>query len=344
MALGEREQVELRAILRLMAQVLVVLGGLWLVFFGISLCFRYIRNGSELIYEVKEAAIRDSPLLDQATPARVLVFGNSKVLTGFIPDLFDSLSGGITSSFNVGLPDYNLFIDNLELICRRGEHPTHVLLLEAWPKEANAPRSPLGPNINDKRIMTTLFPFHWLPRDLALFVARARSRGGVLAFYRYCREQPRKTLAQRGYYFIEGKSHFPGDCLPNDFRLASDTPEKPWTRAVATNAPAFRRLQALAERYDFQVVLVPMYLRKGQCAEAPERPSCADALASHPRFSVVGRDYLLLPNWAFSDPVHLNRDGAAAYTKHLWELVGPSLIPARPSVSSAGKSGALDLK
>jgi hypothetical protein len=326
-----------RAILTLLLQASALLGTFWLLFFALSLKFQYLRNGADLIYEVKAEAIRHRPLLDHAKPCRVLIFGSSKVLAGFVPDLFDSLSGATVSSYNLGLPNGKFFLGDLERLCQRGQNPTHVLVPDTWADEPQPSFSIFRLGVEDRRVVNTLFPFRWLPRDLSLFLIRAWNYGGLRAFYAHSRRQPQKMLEQRGYYFIEGESHFPGHRLPEGFRLETDTPNQIRPRAVPTDGPTFQRLAALAQRYDFKVILVPLHFRQGEYAAPPQVSQSAQALAGQPRFSAVGPDYYLLPNRYFSDEAHLNPEGASLYTRRLWELVAPSLAPPKTAVQTVAR-------
>ncbi len=175
--------------------------------------------------------------------------------------------------------------------------------------------------------MDTMFPFRLLPRNLVQFATRSWSRGGLLAYYEECRRQTQAMLAQKGYYFIEGQSHYPGHRLPDNFRLQTDDPSQPFLRSAATYVPTFQRLTALMERYDIRGIFVPCYFREGQVAPPEPQSALAASLAQYPRFSVKGPDCWLLPNRYFSDITHLNEDGAAYYTRRLWTLVGPTLLP-----------------
>jgi len=329
---------EWRPILVLLAKPLALVAALWLLLAGLDAALPYIRPGAEVVYAAKSESIGRGGLFRPGAPVRVAVFGNSKVLTSFQPELFDALAGGQVSSYNLGLPNYLLFIENLERLCQQGERPTHVLLMFPWPDTPARSFDPFHPGVDDDKVMDALFPFRKLPRNLSLFAARSRSRGGMAAFYRESRRQTEAMLAQRGYYFIEGQSHFPGHRLPDDFRLQKDDPGVPFSRVASTAAPTFSRLRELAERYDIRVLFVPAYHREGECAPPPEPSPLVAALAGHPRFEVVGPDYWLLPRREFSDPVHLNPGGAALYTRRLWELVGPQLTGYPPMDSARALS------
>lgn len=136
-------------------------------------------------------------------------------------------------------------------------------------------------------------------------------------------------LSDRGYYFIEGQSHFPNHRLPDDFALQNDHPERTYRRKVSVDVPAFGQLIALLELCDVQVLLIPPYFRDGEYAPPHSNSDALQSLARYPRLAVLAPAYWLLPNRYFSDPVHLNPDGAELYTRMLWELTQPVLFPRR---------------
>jgi hypothetical protein len=313
--------------------VVAVIGVPWLLFSAVHGALPYIRPGADVVYAAKSRALAEATLFERTAPVKVVIFGNSKVLSGFQPRLFDELSRGQVSSYNLGLPDYLKFVDNLQRLCERGERPTHVLLMFPWEDEPEQAKDFFRPGIEDSRVMDAIFPFRKLPRNLILTALRGRSRGGFWRHYEDNRRQVQVMLEEKGFYFIEGQSHYPGHRLPEGFRLQKDEPNAVKARAVSTVGPAFARLSALADRYDLRVILVPAYYRIGEFAAAPPVPEAVAALAQHRRFMVLGPDYWLLPNADFSDPVNLNRDGAEDYTRKLWELVGSELLPSMDRAS-----------
>lgn len=311
--------------LRDLVKLTATIGFLWFFFFFVNSALPYIRPGAEIVYEAKTHVISGGSLFRSDAPIKVVIFGNSQVLTGFQPELFDSLSGGVVSSYNLGLPDYLLFTANLENLCRRGQRPTHVLLMFPWLDSSERQADFFHPEIEDKRVMSALFPFRKLPRNLILFSARAGSRGGLQGYYGECRQQEEMMLAHKGYYFIEGQSHYPGHRLPDGFRLQKDDPSQKFVRSVSTEAPEFHRLIERIEQYDIHVMFVPRYFREGEVAPPDAGSAISEKLSRYPRMSALGPDCWLLPNRYFSDPTHLNEEGAAYYTKRLWTLIEQGL-------------------
>ena len=66
---------------------------------------------------------------------RVLIFGNSKILAGFVPASFDQMAANRrlhVSSFNSGFPGSDFFLPPLKAMCERGQAPDVLLLTLPW--------------------------------------------------------------------------------------------------------------------------------------------------------------------------------------------------------------------
>ena len=308
-----------------MIQFIGIIAALWILFFVTDSSLPYIRPGAEVVYTAKSDVIQTGTLFRPEARVKLVILGNSQVLTGFKPELFDSLSGATVSSYNIGLPDYLMFAGNLEKLCRRGQAPTHVLLMFPWADAEEKSFSLFHPGIDDNLVISQIFPFRTLPRNFLLFAARSRSRGGLRTYYQDCRRQSQAMLDQKGYYFIEGQSHYPGHRLPDDFRLQKDDTSQAFTRSVSTDSPEFRRLYAIVEQYGVKVIFVPRYFREGEVGPSAPTSTIIAKVATYPEISVQGPDCWLLPNRYFSDPTHLNPEGAEHYTRRLWALLEPVL-------------------
>lgn len=283
---------------------------IWLALYGFSLGFPYVRNGAAVVAEMKRAAT-DRPLLDARATTRVIAFGNSRILAGFYPDVFDRNAGINVASLNMGLPGEMRFVDLLERMLASGDRPTHVLV--QFPPEKQAAESWIELLRDSKRIIDILLPFRDLPRDLTLFLG-ASLKGGPRRHYQENKAQIHQMLDDRGWFFIRSQSLFPGDQLPDDFRLPTDTPSKVLSEDFPTDTAAFKHLLELANTYKFQIVRIPVPLREGEVAPPERADAPPDAL---PHFRKIGPDYLLYPASQFSDPVHLNPRGAERYSAEL---------------------------
>ncbi len=321
---------------------LTLFGGLfvalWLVLFWVERRLPLLRPGSDVIYDAKLAAVAGGGLFDRSKSVRVVVVGNSRSLSGFDPALFDAQIGAHCQSYNLGLPASNRYVEPLQTMIANGDLPTHVLVQAAWPP---APRRPTAYEWlrRDDQVMQALFPFRDLPRNLAIFLVTAQARGGLRAYYRQTGGIAAQMLEDRGYYFIEGQSFFEGNRLPDSFTLPSDTPEVVAVRAFDFAALAFQQLAAMAVEHGIRFIIIPEYHRLNAVAEAPPiNLELRQAIAGIADFAVVGPDYYRYPNRFFSDHAHLNREGAAAYTGRLVELLAAEL--GRPPPPAAARSAA----
>lgn len=302
----------------------LVLAAIWLVLFVTWRALPHIRPGHSQIYEMKQREVDGGRIFPVDDRLRVIVFGNSRVLSGFIPGLFDSLSGDRVVSYNLGLPDSGQFIEEIETLVARGQSPTHVVLTIPWSGRDRPPAHAILQN--DRLVMDSLFPFRYVIRDLAQFVVRAASRGGIAHFYRHNIELVERARSDRGYFFIENQSHHAGHRLPDDFRTDGETPETPWVRDVSYRGPVFDRLVDVTRREGIVLVMAPTYYREGLYAPAPSNEKARQGLADE-AITLAGPDYWLYPNRYFSDPTHLNREGADLHTRRLWDLLQPYILP-----------------
>jgi hypothetical protein len=182
------------------------------------------------------------------------------------------------------------------------------------------------PLAGDARAMDRLFPFRKFSRDLILFTLLARNRGGTRAFYRHGAEVVREVERARGWYFIEGQSHYPDNRLPDGFRLSTDDPGRTDDPAFRPAGAEFRRINNVAEKYNLRIFLAPSYHRQGELAPSPAfAAGVAARMKGWSRFRVAGPAYFLFPNRYFADPVHLNPEGARLYTGKLAEILAYGL-------------------
>jgi hypothetical protein len=297
----------------------------WAALYALSRALPYLKNGSDVVFDAKLQWEEKGPVFP-ADPAaiRVLIFGNSKVLAGFLPSRFDQMSSANhlhVVSFNSGFPGSDLFLPPLKAMCQRGQAP-HVLLL-TLPWGDDPPRRDIFHVIlDDHAVVDGLFPFRNFLRDLTAFLFSAPSHGGIVSYYRESEENERGVIAARGYHLITEQSHFPGGRLPDDFHLASDQPKQANTRVAPSQSAQIHELNHLVQRYHIDCYYVPYYLRTGEAAtaDATDAPFAALLKRTTP-CKLLGPDYYLYPNQLFSDQTHLNRDGAQVYTDALFQLL-----------------------
>lgn len=313
---------ELRLTARSLGGVILVAGLAWLGFYAFSRTYPFVFNGSYLIGSTKRKLAATGPVFSApADVARMAVFGHSQILSGFVPARFDALADGRVQSFNFGVPGTPYFLPLLKPMLQRGEVPKYVLMVEDWRKWP-----PPGPAIDvidsDEVYLRELFPFRDLGRDVLTFLINSRQRGGISAYYDTGRRAVSSMLADRGFYFIEGQSRYKNHELPASFSLPTDRPELTEPRKAVPGGPHFDYLRSAARQYGFKIFMIPSVRRVGERAPLPAINSeLAERLKAYPEFRIVGPDYLVLENRYFSDPAHLNPQGAAKYTETVYELM-----------------------
>jgi hypothetical protein len=300
----------------------------WLVLYGLFRGLPYLRNGSDVVFSAK-LRFEETGQVFPADPhvTRVLIFGNSKILAGFLAARFDQLSTenhDRVSSFNSGFPGSDLLLPPLKTLCERGQAPNVLLLTLPW--DPDPPPAGIFHFIpDDHAVIERLFPFRNFLRDLTAFLLNARSHGGIQRYYQESKDNEHAVIAERGYHLITEQSHFPGGRLPEDFRLDSDQPLERRPREAPPANSQSEQLKNLISRYRITCYYVPIYLRQGEAAPAsPFNQAFAAQLERATSCRLLGPDYYLYPNRFFADQTHLNEDGARLYTEALFALLKES--------------------
>lgn len=308
----------------------------WLVFWSLWRAFPQIEPGGLRVYDSKLSTCKSGQIFSKKAKVKLLVVGDSKVISGFKPIVFDTLSGGNVSSYNLGLPRtlfnrkrYNL-VELLALLAHNDELPTHLLLtdLEPWPPAADQENENdlfVGthkPNINLP--IERIFPFRRLIRNALAFIKHSRRHGGLREYLEMCKAEIAKMEREKGYYFLESMSIYPSGRLPHNFRARDDNPDIALRRITDTDSPTLKEILTFTDRENITLILTPTYFRKGYCAE-PGAEGEEHVKLSQLRIQTVGPAYWLLPNSFFSDRVHLNPRGAETYTRKLWIILEPVL-------------------
>jgi hypothetical protein len=297
----------------------------WAAFYGLSQALPYLKNGSDIVFDAK-LRWEEKGQIFPADPAvtRLLIFGNSKILAGFLPAWFDQMGAANhlnVSSFNSGFPGSDLLLPPLKAMCLRGQAPNMLLLTLPWGEDP--PRRSIFHLIPDDHVVIDdLFPFRNFLRDLTAFLLNAPSHGGVASYYHQSEENEREVIAQRGYHLITEQSHFPGGRLPDDFHLESDQPLEVIPRIAPSQSGQILQLNQLVRQYHMDCYYVPYYLRVGEAAPAAAYDADFGALVEQRTACKLLRpDYYLYPNRLFADQTHLNEAGARVYTEALFHLL-----------------------
>jgi hypothetical protein len=292
--------------------------------FTIHKMFPYIGVGSEIVTYEKLHFFKTESIFPPNAKRRLLILGDSRVLSGFIPALFDELSRGTIYSYNLALPDYQKFIPLMGNLINKGQIPTDIFITIPWGELPK--KNPLVFIDNDNEIIKKLVPFRHLIRNLLIFGHRSRYRGGIRKLHDENKQSAKEVLENRGYYFIAGQSFYKNDELPDDFSFTSDQPDKLYHRPVPPKNELYKQFAQMLETHSIKAYFVPLYNRTGALKPNPEpNVELTKAFENKPHIQVIGPDYFSFPNKLFSDPVHLNPNGAKVYTTKLWELYSKHL-------------------
>ena len=296
----------------------------WGAFYAVHLGLPGLRTGADQVVARKLELLDGGDLFPAQARTRLAVFGNSRVLAGFVPDRFDEAFGDDVASYNLGLPGTESFVPELARLVHSGSPPTHVVLTGPW-NDGGQP-TVFDRFRDDDRIATQLFPFRRLVRDGTLFVLRSGRHGGPAAYYRHGVEILEEVRRDRGYHFIESQSHYPDHRLPDGFRLESDDATLAWARTFPRAGYELSELTRLRAAAGFRIAVVPLYMRPGERRCAAANAGEAQALAGID-VELLGPECWTFQTRLFSDPVHLNREGARIYTAKLAELTKGWLEP-----------------
>jgi hypothetical protein len=313
---------------RAMAAHCLAFALLWAAFWRTFDQFPYIATGADVVYYAKTQIETSGVVFPRNVPGeKVIVFGNSRVLAGFVPEYFDRIAsdrGGRYVSFNSGFPARDGFVAELTEMVRRGQTPDVVLLTQPWRESATVFKF----FRNDHDLAERAFPFRHLPRDTVSFLANSRVHGGLANSYRLSQKRARQMLLDRGYYFIAEQSHFPAESLPPDFHLPTDTPHETVSRMADPESRELTDLNRILDQHHIRCFYVPDYRRTAAAAPAVAYDQkFADLLRRNSSCRLLGPDYFSYPNELFSDSVHLNHKGALIYTEDIHRLLAQAQRP-----------------
>jgi hypothetical protein len=307
---------------RPVAGFVLLFAAVWLALYAAYALLPFMRPGSIVIADAKFDTLVQGQMFGPEHRYRVMVFGHSKALTCVRPRELDAAIGAQFRSYNLGLPGEERFLPILEAALEAGNVPTHVLLTLPWDGKPDKPGL-MDFLRSDPEIAKTLMPFRTFPRDATLFLFTNRNR--LAEAVHDVAKQRENMLQERGYYFIKSQSHYANDRLPDDYTLPTDRPNRIDQRKFPEKSYVRARLEQLATKYGFEIVFIPVPYRIGEFAPAPAADNARlTTISEHPRIRILGPDYFSYPPAFFADPLHMNLQGAQAFTTDLAKLLKSS--------------------
>lgn len=298
------------------------------------------KDGASVICEQKRL-INRTDRFSSDKPV-VLFMGNSRVLSGLRPDVFDENTENIFYSVNLGLPAlplscayyalkdyiehnkkpewiildlYNIFPGSTGGLYRKysvqgcrgaGEIWDYTVMYGDW-----------------LNFMEYLLPVRQYKYNAAEYlVKKVLKPGSIEAVSLGNKRTVERVLNARGYYFIKEQALFPDYKLPESYggRAEKDLDVLPVYDSFKD--PFTEKFFSLTEQKGIKVLLIQGAYRVDTIRSLTEVPEQFSAIMK--RYSNVitaeeGWKPKIMKNCYFSDEVHLNRVGAAKYTKYIAE-------------------------
>jgi hypothetical protein len=293
------------------------------------------KDGASIIGQKKREAVRNQTLKSSQEHINILFFGASDILSGIIPDVFDSVMEYRTYSLNLALPALPIGSSYFYLrdYVTKNPAPDYVLLaLHPYTKEnvlfekyacegLNFPEELLSyfVNMRNAKILVTYF----LPAQRYMYAGIDFANHLIFNF-----RDIRKTIvrndsiiaqmiSQRGYYYIREQSKSPDNRLPYDFIDPGDTPNLPPIQPDPWSDPYFTKFMEYTRDQNIGVMIINYPIRKNKNSpyeSVPEAYTRIQQKFPHVRIGKEMWKVKYYPNSDFSDPNHLNKYGAYKYT------------------------------
>ncbi len=294
------------------------------------------KDGAAIICEAKREAVRDMKFDIDTTKPTVLFMGNSLILSGLIPDEFDSLVSYQYQSLNLSLPALPIGPHYFELKdYLEHEVPDKIILLF----NTNVDSLPSMFDYYAIQGMHALeeLPSYMVHRNnktfaLNFLLPSQVYDGAILKYLKNSILHPElieeriednqaiinQMIESRGFYFIEHEALFPNNQLPEEYDYdLTPKVERPYVKNPFSDAYT-KKFFDLTMNLDIEVLLIAPIVRKGKFKQYKTIPSSLKQVIKkydHVKIAKGGWKLKYLRNKYFSDERHLNRLGARLYTR-----------------------------
>ncbi len=302
------------------------------------------KDSASLLGQEKREAVREGVFSYVKEKNNILFLGSSDLMTGIIPELFDSLSGDKTYSLNLALPalpigpNYFTLIDYLDnnpapeylvLTLTLDDHP-EILFAKNGTQGINFPREVLSYFVYKKDkdvVLNYLLPCHLYMGEMIrysfneiLHVLSQKdkhmviNKGEAISIID-------QMIIDRGFYSISNQGKNDSLFMPENYIDSTDNNEELRTYGNFGD-PYLKKFLNLTKEREIKVLLVNYPVRKNRFKEIeaihPEIQKILDN-NSHIRFSEEGWKSKIYKNKYFADPKHLNMSGAEKYTREIYD-------------------------
>jgi len=322
--------------------IFFIIGGtitLFLRMFAVNVGDVY-KDGASIICEEKRKAVRNGTFGYKEGKINVLFMGRSKILAGIIPNYFDSLVNGRTYSLNLSLPalpigpHYFALKDYLE----SNPPPEYIVLhlsvsagksTSLFDKYANQgisfPQELVSYFINRENktvIFNFVFPIRmYLKQSVKYALNLVFNPSDIRRNRRRNAKIVNKMINDRGYYFIKEQARFPDNKLPATFKESLNLDR---TRGIYDPHidPYVRKFFDLASNNKIKILLIEVPYREKQYMQYSLMPKHYKIVLDEYSNIYIAQDgwkVKFYENKFFSDPTHLNAEGAELYTHKITE-------------------------
>lgn len=300
------------------------------------------KDGAAQVCETKRQMIRSGAIHYEPDKDNVLFLGTSRILAGIAPTYFDELNGGQTYSYNLALP--GLPISSAYFVLRdylEKNPPPQYIVMQLYINRCRsctlynyyavqglaqpAEIFSLFKHLANKAIVFNyIFPFRMYKFHTARYLfdsifmpARVRSlrkkNNAIL----------NRMIENRGYYFIAEQAVAGNNSLPGDFAEeggGGETVNKASSYDPFVD-PYVKMFFELAHRYRVKVLLIQPAYRENQYLQYEEMPfQYSVLLKQYDNVAIANEGWKIkfYENRFFSDPTHLNEEGAKRYTEEIY--------------------------
>jgi hypothetical protein len=300
------------------------------------------KDGAAQVCETKRELIRNGVIHPASGKENVLFLGTSRILAGIMPNYFDELNGGRTSSYNMALPGlpissaYFVLQDYLE----KNPRPQYIIIqlyinrcrsctlynyyavqgltepVEIFSLVKHLP--------NKAIIFNYIFPFRIYKFHTArYFFDSIFMPGRVRSLRKKNNAILNHMIENKGYYFIAEQAVAENKSLPGNF-VEEGSSNETINKASSYDPfvdPFVKMFFDLAHEHGIKVLLIQPAYRENQYLQYEEMPAqYAVLLKQYNNVMMAGEGWKLkfYENHFFSDPTHLNEDGARRYTEEIY--------------------------